>query len=284
MANQRILVIGGTGFIGTPLVKKLINLGHDIALLVQKSGFLGEFSDCKYFTGDLLDREGLMQSINDFDLVVNLAAIVKTTNKKKYQENIDGTKNLIEVLEKKGIKKLIHFSTQNVTLKTKGPYAKSKEESEKIIRNSNLEYLIIRPNYVYAINRNNDFYMLAVLISKFRIAPVIGSGNCKIQPVLREDLVDVVINFIENFIPRSIVEISGKETVSINEITDLIGEYLGIKPLKIHIPFFILKTVKGFISFDVDGYTESRISQNPFSNYNYSSFRDNLKKIIDLLK
>ena len=72
-------------------------------------------------------------------------------------------------LEKKGIKKIIHFSTQNVNLKEKGPYSKSKEAAEAILGASNLDYLMIRPNYVYSIDKANDFYKLAVLISKFRI-------------------------------------------------------------------------------------------------------------------
>lgn len=283
--SQKILIIGGTGYIGTPLVKKLKNAGYEPILLIRnKADFRDEFAGCGYFIADLLDKESLRKNINGFDLVINLAAIIRTLDKKKYQENVSGTKNLIEVLEEKGIKKIIYFSTQSVNLKTKGPYAKSKEESEKILMSSKLDYMIIRPNYVYGVDNLNDFYRMALMAKKFRILPVIEGGNYKIQPVLKEDLINIVFGFVENFQPKSVIEISGSELISINEAGQLTKENLGIHCLKISIPVFILKLLKNFIPFDVDGYTEDRISKNPFLEYKFSSFRENLKKIINLLK
>ncbi len=285
MNNQKILIIGGTGYIGTPLVKKLMSNHYDITLLVrEKSSFRDEFRGCKYFVGDLLDKESLLKNINNFDLVIDLAAVIRTINKKRYQENIIGVKNLIDVLKTKIIQRIIYFSTQSVNLKNKGPYSKSKEISEELIRESGLNYIIIRPNYVYGIDKTNDFYRMASFISKFRIVPIIGNGNYKIQPIFKDDLVNIVFGSVDNFKSRSIIEISGKETISINEIAKLIGESLKIKPLTLHIPVAILQLFKIFIPFDVDGYIEDRISQNPFRNYNFSSFKENLKKILKLLK
>lgn len=278
------MVIGGTGFIGTPLVERLVREGYDITLLIEKGGFSNKLSSCKYFIGDLLDKGSFTEKINSFDLVINLAAIIRTVNKKKYQENIKGARNLVEILEEKGIKQLIHFSTQNVNLKEKGPYTKSKEAAEKIVRDSKLDYLIVRPNYVYAINKTNDFFRLASMISRFRVAVVIGKGNNKIQPVLREDLVDAVMDCVGNFSPRSIVEISGRETLSINEVVSLIKEGLKVKPLVLHVPLSILKIFKSFVPFDVNGYTEDRMSVNPFPNSKFSLFTENLKEILELLK
>lgn len=284
MENQRILVIGGTGFIGAPLVKKMIDNNFNVTLLIKRDAFGNKFIDCKYFIGDLLDKNGLMRTINNFDLVINLASVIRTINKKKYKENIDGARNLVEVLGEKGIKRLIYFSTQSVSLKEKGPYGKGKEAAERIIKDSNLNYLIIRPNYVYGIDMASDFYKLALLIFKLHIAPIIGNGNYKIQPVLRDDLVDATFSFVKNFSFRSIVEVSGRETLSINKVVNLIGENLEIKPFVFHIPISILKIFKNFIPFDIAGYTEDRISKNPFPNHNFSLFSDNLKKILKLLK
>ncbi len=285
MVNKKILIIGGTGYIGTPLVKKIMEGNYDNTLMVRNEIlFKNEFKGCRYFVGDLLDRENLLKNINDFDLVINLAAIIRTISKKRYEENILGIKNLIDVLEQKEIKRIIYFSTQSVNLKNKGPYSKSKEISERLLRESSLDYIIIRPNYVYGIDKANDFYRMAYLATSFKVIPIIGDGKHRIQPILKEDLVNIVFSLIDNFKGHSIVEISGKETLSINEIAKTIKEYLKIKPITIHIPVAILKLFKKFIPFDVDGYTEDRISQNPFLDYNFSSFRDNLKEILKLLK
>ena len=285
MDNQRILVIGGTGYIGTPLVKKMISHNYDLTLLIrEKDDFRNEFKGSKYFIADLLNKDSLIKNINNFDLVINLAAIIRTINKKRYRENVQGIKNLIEVLEEKKIKRIIHFSTQSVNLKDKGPYVRSKEIAENLIRDSNLDYLIIRPNYVYGIDKSSDFYKMAFLISSFHLTPIIGDGNYRIQPVLKDDLVNIVFSFVDNFKSRSIIEISGKETISINEIAKLIKEELKIKVLTFHLPVAILSLFKRFIPFDVVGYTEDRISKNPYTNYNFSPFGENLKEILKLLK
>lgn len=282
---KKILVIGGTGYIGTPLVKKLKQEGYDLTLLVRdKKDFREEFAGCRYFVADLLNKESLKSNIKEFDLVINLAAIIRTLDKKKYQENIWGMKNLVEILESKGINKLAYFSTQNVNLKNKGPYARSKEEAEKILASSGLDYMIIRPNYVYGIDQSNDFFRMARIAKKFRILPIPGGGNHKIQPVFKEDLINIVAGFVENFQPKSIVEISGSESISIREIGKLAKECLKGKCFIVSVPVLTLKVFKNFIPFDVDGYTEDRISENPFLNFKFSPLRENLKKIIDLVK
>ncbi len=282
---SKILIIGGTGYIGTPLVKKLQNAGYELTLLVKNErDFRDEFFGCKHFVADLLDKESLMKNINHFDLIINLAAVIRTLNKKKYQENILGMKNLIEVLEKKRINKLVYFSTQNVNLKDKGPYAKSKAEAEKLLLASRLDYMIIRPNYVYSIDIHNDFYRMASFAKKFRVMPMIGKGDNKIQPIFKEDLINIVFGFIEYFQPKTIIEISGSESVSIGEIGTITRECLKKNCPVVCVPVAPLKLFKHFIPFDIDGYAEDRISSNPFSGYEFSSFRENLKKIINLLK
>lgn len=282
---KKILVIGGTGYIGTPLVKKLKKEGYDLTLLVRdKKDFRDELAGCRYFVADLLDKKSMEKNINDFDLVINLAAIIRTLDKKKYNENVLGMKNLIEILEAKGIEKIIYFSTQNVNLRQKGPYAKSKAEAEKLLLASKLEYMIIRPNYVYSIDIHNDFYRLARIIKKFGFMPMVGRGENKIEPVFKDDLINVVVRFVKNFEPKSIVEISGSESVSIGEIGNIIKECLKKNCLAVRVPASPLKLFKHFIPFDIDGYTEDRISAKPFSGYAFSSFRENLKKIIDLLR
>ncbi|MCX9074644.1 MAG: NAD(P)H-binding protein [Candidatus Methanoperedens sp.] len=283
MENKRILVIGGTGYIGTSLVKKLNDSNYDVTLLVRNGHLLNESNKCKYFIGNLLDKESLIEKINDFDLIINLASVVRTINKKKYTDNIIGLKNLIDVMEKKKIKRMIYFSTQNVNLKDKGYYSESKEICEKLLIGSNLEYIIIRPNYVYGIDKNNDFYRMAVFIAYSHIAPIIGNGNYKIQPVLKEDLANSTLEIITEFKSGSIIEVSGNETISIKEIIRLIGKDLKVNPLMLHIPIKLLKIFDRFIPFDVDGFTEDRISASPLK-CQFSSFSDNLKKILSLIK
>jgi len=111
MANKRILVIGGTGYIGKALVKELAK-EFDLTLMLRKSP--NYRTDYKYFICNILNKECLMKNIKHFDIVINLASIIKTFNKKKYNENSTGLKNLIEVLEQNKIKKLIFLDMMTI--------------------------------------------------------------------------------------------------------------------------------------------------------------------------
>lgn len=268
MARERILVIGGAGYIGKAIVKEL-ERKFDVEVFDKKFG------------DDLMDKMSL-EKVREFDFVVNLASVVKSFNKKKYKNNVIGLKNLIWVLSD-GKTKLIYFSTQNVNLKEKGPYGLSKLACERILKKSDIDWMIVRPNYVYETGKKNYFFKMASLTKRFGFVFIIGSGENKIQPVLREDLAKVVIRLVENFKSKKIVEVSGGETYNLNEIAKMIGKNLNKKVRKIHVPVSLVKLFGFLIWFDVSGSNEDRISKIPYK-YNFSSFRENLKKIVGIVK
>ena len=276
MENKRILVIGGAGYIGREVVKCLEAEGFTVTVLLREklSGY-----EKKHIICDLLDKECLRKNINDFDVVINLAAIVRTIYKSRYKDNLAGLKNLIDVLKEKHINKLVYFSTQNVNIKNKGPYAKSKSDCENLLKNSGLSCIIIRPNLVYGIDKENDFFRLIKLISKFRIAPIIGSGENKFQPILKNDLAKITADLIKNYTP-GVVEISGDETISINQVVSKICQALNISVGKLHIPAAWLKILRAIIPFDIDGYEENKISANAIKGETH--FFNNLNAIVCL--
>jgi len=284
MENKRVLVIGGTGYIGESLVKKLISSKYDLTLLVRRKYLINTNKNCKYLLSDMLNKESLLEKIKDFDVVIVLASLIKSINKKKYIENSIGIKNIIDVLNKNNINKIIYFSSQNVLLKNKGPYAKSKEKSEGIIKNSNIQYVIIRPNYVYGIDKNNLFYKLSFLIKYFRTVIIIGNGNNKIQPIFKDDLSEITIKLLKNFkdFKNSAINVSGNKSLSLNEIIALIEKNLRLKSLKLHLPPKLFYLFKSIIPFDIEGIDESRTINTYFKKHNFSSLESNIKKITSL--
>jgi len=265
MLLKKILVIGGAGYIGSALVNEL-SREFDVSVFDKKYG------------DDLLDKKCLA-SVKGFDFVVNLASVVRSFNKSKYEDNAEGLRNLIDFI---GDGKLIYFSSFNVNLRDKGPYAKSKIWCEKILMKSKVDWAIVRPNYVYSISRRGDFYKMAVLAKRFGFVPVIGKGRNKIKPILREELCKILAEIIKNFKSRKIIEISGREKVSFNEIADIIGEVLNKRVRKIHFSFRLVKLFKFALPFDVEGINEDKISAGGF--VGKSSFRNDLRRIVELVK
>ena len=98
-----ILITGGTGYLGIPLVKSLHDLGHNLKLLIRESSNITPFKDLKnieYIIGDIRDLESLHKAAENIDLIYHLAGYVKIWAKDKsiYDEiNINGSENIAKV-------------------------------------------------------------------------------------------------------------------------------------------------------------------------------------------
>ncbi len=276
MENKRILVIGGYGYIGKEIVSILLEHNYNITLISRMK------RNNKDLVGDVLDKEFLLKNVKDFDCIIYLAAIVRSINKFKYRENIISLRNLIDVMKINNVKRIIYFSTQNVYLEKTGYYGNSKKECDKTLINSGVEYIIIRPNYVYGIDKENYFYQLIRLIRKFKICLIIGNGDNKFQPINKKDVANITLKCLNNFKTSDIIDVSGKCNVSVNEVIEFIKKETNSKFLVIHIPLFILKIFKNIIPFDVDGFDKDRVSLNADFNNVKSEFYSDLKNIINL--
>ena len=282
---KKILIIGGTGYIGREIVKKLRNKNYEVAVLSRK---FNPLKDIKCIQCSLLNKELLKEKINGFDVIIYSAGIVRTIMKWKYDENLPGVKNLVEAMNFNNIKKLIYFSTQYVYIDKTGPYGRSKKECDRIIENSGLDYIMVRPDFVYGIDKQH-FYKLALLAKKTRILPIIGAAK-RLQPINKEDVARVTISLIDNIDkikPNSIMDLSGKDVVSLNDIADYIEKYLNKKCMKVNIPFSLLKIFKNVLPFDLDSLTGDRLDRK-MGNLNIDlklshTLEEDLRKIVEKL-
>lgn len=104
-----ILITGGTGFIGIPLVKELHRLGHNLKLLIRESSNTAPFEELKgieYTTGDVRDIESLYRAVKEIDIIYHLAGQVSVWAKKKndyYDINVQGAENIAKVALKNNL-------------------------------------------------------------------------------------------------------------------------------------------------------------------------------------
>ena len=87
------LVTGATGFIGTALIKRLINEGHQVKALIHNTPANFKEKNVKYIRGDITDIKALKSIASDVDFIFHCAAIVKDYGSKKdfIKVNVEGT-------------------------------------------------------------------------------------------------------------------------------------------------------------------------------------------------
>ena len=240
MAYKNILVTGATGFIGKHLVhelskpelRKKYNLIYFTRRPVQEN----------FILGSLEDKNSLLTATKDIDCVIHLAGETRSPNKYlNYMANVTGTKNLIEACRKNKVKRIIFIGTVNADLKKRGAYGESKKQAEEFVKNSYLDYVILKLGMVYGPGDNQVSKTLG-LVKKLPVIPIIGDGTKKIQPVYIEDVVGAILACLEiKKFRKKIYNICGPYPITFNDYIQIILDSLSLKRVKIHIPVFFIK-------------------------------------------
>jgi nucleoside-diphosphate-sugar epimerase len=150
---MRVLVTGGSGFVGRALLGQLCAEGHAVRALVRSDEAQRrvEAEGAQGVLGDMAEQAALRAACEGVDHVVHLAALVRETGPRRlfYEVNVEGTRSLLEAARRAGARRFVHVSTEAVLLdgsplvdvdETRpipeapiGPYAWSKALAEKLV-------------------------------------------------------------------------------------------------------------------------------------------------------
>ena len=175
--NEKVLVTGGAGYIGSSVVRHLLIKGYDVHTIDNCSmgsdgifSFIG-YPNYTFYKGDIRNLNEVRHAMKNIDYVVHLAAIVGEPACRKYKHdaktiNIDGSKNVFNLSQELGVKRFIFFSTcssygvqdtnimadENTELNPVSLYAETKIEIENYIKeniSSDSCFTILRPSTVH---------------------------------------------------------------------------------------------------------------------------------------
>ena len=141
--------------------------------------------------------------------------------------------------------------------------------ADELIRNSRLNFIILRLNMVYG-NRDNNLNKTINIIKKLPFIPIIGNGKSLIQPVYVEDVVDVIMKCINGRLNNKIYDIGGPNSFSFNDYIEIISNELNINKPKIHFPRHIflpfVLTIGRFIKLPITHELIYSLPQDKISN------------------
>ena len=250
----KILVTGGTGFIGSNLVPELRKRGHEVWV----SDLMNTAATANYIRCDTREYRQIERIFNshDFDFVYHLAAEYGRWNGEDYYENlwqtnVIGTKHMLRLQEQKKFK-MIFFSSAEVygdylgvmsedvmdkiAIKQMNDYAITKWAGELMVLNSasmfGTETVRVRPVNAYGPHEHYHPYrgvIPAFIYKALHDEPyTVYLGHKRIFDYV-EDTCRTFANIVDNFIPGEVYNIGGKEAweCDIKYVSDLILGYLG---------------------------------------------------------
>lgn len=239
---MNILIIG-SGYIANNLIPHL-EKKHQIYVLSKLSKD-SESDNPTYVYNEILTHESIKKVIEQYriNVVINSIGIIKESKGRTFNSShIETVKKIIDAIDNKKVK-LLHISALGVGDNIKTKYFKSKEEAEKLITNSKIDYTIIRPSILWGRGDLSISYF-AKLIRIFHIFPLFSRGKYLLQPIYIDDFSSFISKSLsqENY-SRRIVEIAGPRTFMFKDIITILAKVQKTKVIKVSIPKWLSKLI-----------------------------------------
>ncbi len=242
------LVTGGAGVVGTALCRELLACGVCVRVLVlpgdTQAGFLPE--GVEVFYGDVTDADSIQKAFAGVDLVYHLAAILLSTKPGAFDRiNAGGTRNVVNAAKQTGVKRLVYVSSISVTYPVLTEYGKSKLAGESYVKDSGLQWTIVRPTLVISSPIGTggiEFNMFVDYVKRFPVYFMPGGGKCLKRPVKSTDLVKgIALAGLSEHAVGKTYALAGETVLSMADMAKAVLKQVGKRHCMIPLPWWISK-------------------------------------------
>jgi uncharacterized protein YbjT (DUF2867 family) len=246
MRNGRVAVLGGAGFIGRYVVRRLAAQGDVVAVgcrhaedarLLQPMGNVGQIA---MLNVPIDDEARLRAFVAGSRAVVNcVGTLVEHRGQSFETAHHTGPARLARLAREAGVERLVHLSAIGADAGSASAYARTKAQGEKAVADAFPTATILRPSVVFG-PEDQFFNRFAAMAMIAPALPLIGGGHTRFQPVYVGDVADGVFNCLEDAATGGrLYELGGPRTYTMRQLFELVLEETGRKRLLIDLPFGI---------------------------------------------
>ncbi|MGB3333929.1 MAG: NAD-dependent epimerase/dehydratase family protein [Mycobacterium sp.] len=226
----RVLVTGGSGFVGTNFVKTLLERGYQVRSFDRAPSSLPDHPNLQKLEGDICDPQTVAAAVTDIDTVFHTAAIIdlqggaKVTDeirRRSFAVNVDGTKNLVQAGQRAGVKRFVYTASNSVvmggkaisggdetmayTTKFNDLYTETKVVAEKFVLGENgvdgMLTCAIRPSGIWGDGDQTMFRKLFESVVAGHVKVLVGSKRAKLDNSYVHNLLHGFILAAEHLVP-----------------------------------------------------------------------------------
>ncbi|OGQ44759.1 MAG: hypothetical protein A3H42_03850 [Deltaproteobacteria bacterium RIFCSPLOWO2_02_FULL_46_8] len=246
---SKILISGGTGFIGQAITNALLKKGAFVRILTRDSSKISKIfgsANVEGIEGDITKPASLSKALEGIDIVIQCAQFPghPVENPRRgytyWQVDALGTENLAKAAKQAEVKHLIYISGAGTNEFRTEPWFRAKWHAEQAIRSSGITSTILRPSWVYGPG-DKSLNKIIKMIKKFPLFPLFGSGNNHIQPIFVENLAEIVSLCVDYQKKDCVFDVGGPEEMTNKEMMKRVAKILGRKVLFVPIPKLLIK-------------------------------------------
>ena len=231
MKARRVLVLGGTGFVGRSVCARLVRSGREPRVLsrdLAKARLLQVLPGVEIVHGSPHDPDTLAQALDGVDAVVNLVGILHQSARQPFEKvHVEMPARLVRLMGERGVRRLVHVSALHAGASGPSLYLQSRGRGEDAIRAAaGIDATILKPSVIFG--RDDSFLNLfADLVRPLPIVPLAGA-SCRFAPVWVEDVArcaDIALD--EPATAGQSYDLCGPDTFTLADIVRFVAGQLG---------------------------------------------------------
>ncbi len=229
------VVTGSFGYTGKYVTRRLLAAGRTVKTLTSRPQSESPFGTAVQAEPFCFDQPArLTETLRGARTVYNTYWVRFCHGQTTFETAVDNTRTLMRCAREAGVQRFVHVSITNASADSPLPYFQGKGILEEAIKQSGLSYAIIRPAVVFGpedILINNIAWLLRTL----PIFGIPGSGEYRLQPILVDDLADIMVGAGASH-TNAIIDAVGPDVFTFEEMVRLIRDQIGGRAHILHMP------------------------------------------------
>lgn len=244
LKGKHVTVIGGSGFIGRYVVRRLAKDGANIKVACRDTEaanftrMAGEVGQVIPVVADITRPESIAMAVEGADIVINLVGILYPSGNNNFNNTqAEGAANAAAAAKAAGASAFVQVSAIGAHEKSRAVYAKTKAKGEAGVLAAFPEATILRPSIVFG-EEDGFFNQFGAMSTFAPVLPLIGGGHTKFQPVSVRDVAEAVYQtLIRPEAAGKTYELGGPQVYSFKELLQYILHLTGRSVLLLPVPW-----------------------------------------------
>ena len=230
MSTPRILVLGGSGFVGRHVCEQLARMGWHVTVPTRRAINASSVQSLPGLTvleASVHKEADLARLMPGHDAVVNLVAVLHGSEARFENVHVELPAKISHAMKKAGVSRLVHVSALGAETQAPSMYLRSKARGETTLQGAGLQLSVLRPSVVFGAE-DKFLNLFADLQAVAPFMPLAGSGT-RFQPVWVADVAGAVVACLKQ--PSTIgqtYELCGPDVMTLAELVQRAGQWAGV--------------------------------------------------------
>lgn len=238
MATHSVTVFGGTGFLGSAIVRRLASAGANVRIAARHPGNGSDATGrLSYQRTDVRDEASVTEALQGADAAVNAVSLYVERRGLRFADiHVEAAERIARLAARAGISTLVHVSGIGVSTASASDYVRARAHGEQRVRATFPRAVVLRPSVMFG--PDDAFLGTLQRISRLPVVPLFGDGNTRLQPVHVDDVAAAVERVLEDSTaPGRVYELGGARAYRYRDIVQAVLKSSGRWRPLLPVPF-----------------------------------------------